>query len=308
MLQLAVNGAVVTVIDTWALFEVKMAQSSVDYRWLKIDVLTRWLAFTKQTTILLFDIQEAILEQLLESIDNTDTSYLDDPFWIYAALLQAVVCLQDAAVWAVRDQVRAVERDRSPTDQPQPAYRRLHDMARHAIHSTETLDVTKETVGHILAHYKDFLRTDLGRSAGGAAGLHACLQYSETVLGSLRHRSIANEKRLQNEIQLAFNTVAQYDAGISREIGRATQVDSRSMRTIAVVTLVFLPPTFISALFGMSFFDYAAGGDWLMSDKFWVYWVCAIPITLLVVGIWHCWDQVSTFPLRHRVGVTKRLW
>ena len=52
------------------------------------------------------------------------------------------------------------------------------------------------------------------------------------MIGSLRYRSISNRERLQNEIQLAFNSVAQYDAGITVDIGRASQTDSAAMKTI----------------------------------------------------------------------------
>jgi hypothetical protein len=45
----------------------------------------------------------------------------------------------------------------------------------------------------------------------------------------------------------------------------------------------------------MSFFNYTPGQDgkqseWSVSDKFWVYWVCAVPLTCLTMAIW-CWRQ-----------------
>jgi hypothetical protein len=56
------------------------------------------------------------------------------------------------------------------------------------------------------------------------------------------------------------------------------------MRTIASVTLAFLSATFVSAIFSMSFFNYSPdSGSWTISDKFWVYWVVAIPITIISV-------------------------
>ena len=117
------------------------------------------------------------------------------------------------------------------------------------------------------------------------------------MIRNLGHRAVSNRERLQNEIQLAFNTVAQYDAGITVDIGRAAQTDSAAMKTIGYITMTFLPATFISALFSMSFFDFDAEANiWSMSSKFWVYWACAIPTTLVTFVLWHFWHKI--FPLR----------
>ena len=94
-------------------------------------------------------------------------------------------------------------------------------------------------------------------------------------------------------------------------LNEAVRKDSAAMRTIAVVTLAFLPSTFISVgvqfvmvirpltlgqtIFSMSFFNFSPGpetgrGDWLVSDKFWIYWVIAIPLTIATLSIW-LWGQ-----------------
>lgn len=93
-------------------------------------------------------------------------------------------------------------------------------------------------------------------------------------------------------------------------LGHAAKLDSGAMRTIAVVTMAFLPPTFISvslsrcllrganlsqAVFSMSFFNYAPAqgteaARWSVSEKFWIYWVLAVPLTCLTIAIWF-WQQ-----------------
>ena len=78
------------------------------------------------------------------------------------------------------------------------------------------------------------------------------------MLDGLRCRSQSNRERLQNEIQLAFNSVAQQDSLASVKLTHASHIDSASMKTIALLTLVFLPPTFIYAIFSMPFFNYDA--------------------------------------------------
>jgi Mg2+ and Co2+ transporter CorA len=86
--------------------------------------------------------------------------------------------------------------------------------------------------------------------------------------------------------------VAQHDSSITLEIGRATQLDSATMKTIAFVTLTFLPPTFICAIFSMSFFNYGPDTGWNMSSNFWIYWVFAIPTTVITTVLWTYWGDI----------------
>ncbi|KAI0110212.1 hypothetical protein F4814DRAFT_426228 [Daldinia grandis] len=293
------HNGVVTGFSTWAYFEVKHLDAKMQYQWHKMNIFIRWLAPTKQTIILAFDTRSPIVERIPDSLQNPDSSCLGDPFWVYARLASDVVDLQDSAVWAIRNQVRAIETERKPIGKPQPDYRHLHDVARHAIHVTESLNVAAESMGGILAQHDEFLSQNFLTQmiqTDASESVHRQLLFCKHMLNNLRHRSISNRERLQNEIQLAFNTVAQYDAGISVQIGRAAQLDGASMRKVAFVTMMFLPATFLSAVFSMSFFDFQADSDsWNVSSKFWIYWVFAIPITAATSLLWHFWHKI--FPL-----------
>lgn len=216
-----------------------------------------------------------------------DPVCLYDPFWVYTQVLTEFIRLEDHAVWAVRDEVRAKEKEPMPIGRPRPAYRRLHDIARHTIHVSETLDVATRTITGILQEHDLFTASDLAVHKDVSQDIHRRLLFLENMTVSLRQRSASNEKRLQNEIQLAFNIVAQHDAGISVEMGRAMKSDSAAMKTVAVVTLIFLPPTFVSAIFSMSFFDFSVDSGWVMSEKVWIYWAFAIPVTLSSILLWH---------------------
>lgn len=111
--------------------------------------------------------------------------------------------------------------------------------------------------------------------------------------------------RTSLRINLLFHLVNQREsrtnieiAASSAEIARQTQRDSASMITIAAVTMLFLPGTFISAILSTTFFDY--GDDGLhVSTKWWVLLVTTIPLTIVVFVVWLGWVRMR---MRRRSG------
>jgi hypothetical protein len=81
--------------------------------------------------------------------------------------------------------------------------------------------------------------------------------------------------------------------------------DNTVVKSIALLTMVFLPATFFSvcivtliifgaaltqlqALFSTTFFTFGDNG-WKASNRFWIYWVIAVPVTIVVVFVWSVW-------------------
>lgn len=257
-----------------------------------------------QTIVLVFDPRPAIKERLpsplLDSLVASDFSY---PYWVHTLFVEEVVRLQDEAVWAIRNLVRNIEVHRTKSTAPNPNYPRLHDIARHAIHVSETLDLANKTVKCMITQHDQFIAERWSSDYSWditKRKFHERMNFYQHMLSSLESRSTSNKERLVNEIQLAFNTVGQYDSRISLEIGRAAQVDSAAMKTIAFLTMTFFPATFVSAIFSMSFFSYNSDTDqWFVSKKFWLYWIVAIPVTCVTALLWLFWHKF--FPPK-RIG------
>ncbi|KAI3391293.1 hypothetical protein diail_7624 [Diaporthe ilicicola] len=71
------------------------------------------------------------------------------------------------------------------------------------------------------------------------------------------------------------------------DIALATSRDSRHMRSIALLTMVFLPGTFFASIFSMTFFDWSGpNGKPEISSYVWVYVVIAVAFTVLTIGLW----------------------
>lgn len=259
----------------------------MQYTWDKTNVFARWSPQKLQSMIVIFDACKSITECVSDRFLRSNPSCIGDPFWIYVEITTELVHREEAAVWAIRDQVRSREIETVPRGWPRPDYRRLHDIARHAIHVSETLDVANDTLTRIITEHEIFMASDVAVDKNLSQDIHHRLRFIESMMTSLRQRSVSNEKRLLNEIQLAFHIVAQHDANTSVEIGRAAHSDGAAMKTIAFATLAFLPPTFISAIFSMSFFSFSPDSGWTVSGKIWVYWAFAVPLTLGSFLLWY---------------------
>ncbi|RKL32800.1 hypothetical protein BFJ72_g10300 [Fusarium proliferatum] len=71
------------------------------------------------------------------------------------------------------------------------------------------------------------------------------------------------------------------------EIALATSQDSRHMRSIALLTMIFLPGTFFASIFSMGFFEWKSDdGAISVSQSFWIYVVLATGFTAFTVGVW----------------------
>jgi Mg2+ and Co2+ transporter CorA len=71
------------------------------------------------------------------------------------------------------------------------------------------------------------------------------------------------------------------------EIALATNQDSKVMRSIALVTMVFLPGTFFGTVFSMTFFNWSGDGKARISSYLWIYVVITVVFTLMTVGLWY---------------------
>ncbi|XXH01035.1 hypothetical protein Hte_007386 [Hypoxylon texense] len=94
--------------------------------------------------------------------------------------------------------------------------------------------------------------------------------------------------------QVEWNQIARVDTNTNleissstMEISKATQKDGSQMRSIALLTMIFLPGTFVATLFSMSFFDWKLNGGIIMSPYIWIYAVVTFVLTTMTIGTWY---------------------
>ena len=163
---------------------------------------------------------------------------------MHVPLVQTILDLQDSSVWSIRDVVRTIEKasvtgsymsvvltlhvqSRSPSTLGFQDFTMMHETARHAIHSFETLSVSVETVEAMEQQVTNLSTT---HKAGSSDCLDAPQQIQLQLdsqlrmLRSLFLRSQSNKERLQNEIALVrVDTLA--ILGASADIIAGVQFD-----------------------------------------------------------------------------------
>lgn len=93
-------------------------------------------------------------------------------------------------------------------------------------------------------------------------------------------------RRVDIQLQVLYNVM-------QSRIADETLRDSSAMKSIAVLTMVFLPSTALATIFSMSSFFSQSPNDAhiVVSSKFWIFWAIAAPITLLVLICYFIWVQ-----------------
>ncbi|GAP82627.2 hypothetical protein SAMD00023353_0101590 [Rosellinia necatrix] len=89
-------------------------------------------------------------------------------------------------------------------------------------------------------------------------------------------------------IRQLYSIISQVDNRLNAKMAAASSRDSAAMKTLAFLTTIFLPPTFVATVFSTGLFDWQGGGM-VVSDMFWVYWALSVPLTILVGVGWRVW-------------------
>jgi hypothetical protein len=104
-------------------------------------------------------------------------------------------------------------------------------------------------------------------------------------------RRIENARNTINSLIQQRNQQLNLDiAESSHRMTEAALRDNATMKTIAILTMIFLPSTAVASFFSMSMFNWSAEtGAQLPSKWLWVFFVIAIPLTILVLAGWYLW-------------------
>ncbi|OTB02218.1 hypothetical protein M426DRAFT_322794 [Hypoxylon sp. CI-4A] len=96
-------------------------------------------------------------------------------------------------------------------------------------------------------------------------------------------------------MQTVWNQIARRDSGLNTQIARENTViaseakrEGTQMKSIALLTMVYLPFSSVAAIFSMDLFDWnAQDGNSVVSKYFWVFVTFAIGLTAITLFAWY---------------------
>ena len=90
----------------------------------------------------------------------------------------------------------------------------------------------------------------------------------------------------------------------STQIARASHQDSRALRIIQIFSMLFLPASLVSSIFGMGFFSTSQGTDgqaiFTISSRWWLYIAISVPLTVLCLMFMGFYNIVSNLMARRK--------
>ncbi|OJI98031.1 hypothetical protein ASPVEDRAFT_24939 [Aspergillus versicolor CBS 583.65] len=273
------TGDRVTPNVSWSCFKLKRVNSAIKYEWKQPSLHITWDQQTGRQVVYIFDFPL--------SADTKERNFLGElpspearkhnPFAWHAAFSRCILKEYEATYWDVRNPIRKHEKSsRRSNVNKKTFFTDLHDFARHAFHYSEIIGVAEHTLSRLIEEQERWRKEDeAGMRERGAIKYwldsHQELLLQQKNAYALKAKSKSLNERLLNEINLA---------------------DGERMKTIAFVSMVYLPGTFVSGVFGTNFFDFdsPSEGGWAHSH-FWLYWAVALPLTFATMGVWLAWHR-----------------
>ncbi|KAI1314111.1 hypothetical protein F5Y03DRAFT_336175 [Xylaria venustula] len=114
------------------------------------------------------------------------------------------------------------------------------------------------------------------------------IRYLTSLAEGLKRQTIGMKENGQADMSVLHSIISQVDNRLNARLAAASSHDSAAMKTLAFLTALFLPPTFVATIFSTDFFNWQDSGM-VVSELFWVYWALAAPLTVVVAVGWRLW-------------------
>lgn len=138
------------------------------------------------------------------------------------------------------------------------------------------LNILKQCLELLTDYSSHPLATELALWKDVAGIAHLALQ----MVDNRARSDITTVKRIENQMTVIFNLIAREDTAATIRLAEAARRDSSSMKTLAVMTMAFLPATSLATVFAM---------PGLTRDEppgFNVYLAVSIPTTVAILLGW----------------------
>ncbi|KAI8626862.1 hypothetical protein F5Y19DRAFT_466149 [Xylariaceae sp. FL1651] len=124
------------------------------------------------------------------------------------------------------------------------------------------------------------------------------LEFYRVKLTGQEHYIHTTLERLHIQRQALYNIMTQKESKLNlemaaqqRRLAHASKRDSTAMKTLSLLGAIFLPGTFLSSVFSMTFFNFKVANNSEVSQELWIYFAFTVPLTLFIVGAWWALDR-----------------
>ncbi|KAJ9129625.1 hypothetical protein NKR19_g10274 [Coniochaeta hoffmannii] len=122
---------------------------------------------------------------------------------------------------------------------------------------------------------------------GARAMVEDRIRFTQSRCRALQDRFAEIKERHRSQINASFSLIAHRESKISLDVARLVAIDSRTMKTIGVLTLVFLPATLVTSLWQADIFHLDKEVSWK------VYTLTTVAVTAFVFLCWWVYMRFS---------------
>jgi hypothetical protein len=262
----------------------------------------------KSVALFCFGATESLLNKFIVLSDSGFDRALADPYVLLETVMEDMCWFVDERVWMVSEVFGDIEEKTIEDAKDQNRgkagkevdFPGLHSISKHIIYLQEAAKIAAYNLESLQSIHKEMIGitpTNIQKET------QRTLEYRQSLVQSTQHRLASIDRRMANLMALSFNLVTQMDS-------RTMQKESKSMKTLAVVTLVFLPLTTVATIFGTQMFTINPDEPHKlrMSEDFWLLWAIAVPLTLVVLIAWRLWYRDARDKLEHGNQPRWRRW
>ncbi|KIN06847.1 hypothetical protein OIDMADRAFT_139651 [Oidiodendron maius Zn] len=126
-----------------------------------------------------------------------------------------------------------------------------------------------------------------------AREIRECIEYLASAAKGLKGHNNKTKERLQADFNVLSSLIAQIDNKLTAKMAATSSRDSTAMKTLALITTLFLPGTFVATVFSTGMFNWQSSApnssSQIVSSYIWIYWAFTIPLTITVAFSWRLW-------------------
>ncbi|XEV07197.1 hypothetical protein FSHL1_012484 [Fusarium sambucinum] len=90
--------------------------------------------------------------------------------------------------------------------------------------------------------------------------------------------------KIESQRNVLFNLITQHDSYLQARLARESLRDSKAMKTLSILTILFLPGAFIATVFSTEMFDFNSKDQQVR-----IYFAITIPLTAVLMICWVLW-------------------